>query len=189
MNNKPKKVASGIAFVEVIFEAIGGIISGLVGVFFSLIGWLIGLGIIVVLVAVIWGFAKNTDFSGISENLQSGIDNITEGGSIEGWVSEVDLRIKVPTEEEITEARRLHEEREQQRKQSGSTISFEFRVPKERQVTIVTFRDKRFKEFTGVSPKPIPLQKYVVIRYNSWTNSISDIEVVEKPDPLLEKIE
>jgi hypothetical protein len=184
-----KKVAGGVAFViEMAFEVFSGLISGMTGIMFSLIGWIIGLGLIILLCVIGWNLLKDADFSAISENLQTGIDSITEGGSVEGWVSEVDAKMKVPTEEDIAQARQAYDEKAaKHQERTNDPYPFEFHPPKERQVTVVTFRDKRFKEFSGISPKSIPIQQYVIIRYNSWTDTISDVEVVEKPDPLLEK--
>jgi len=194
-NNDPwadrgKKVAGGVsAAVGLAFEVFTGLVSGMAGVFFSLIGWVVGVFIFVIIVIIGINFVRNTDFSGISENLQSSIDGITEGGSFEGWVSEVDDKIKVPTEEDIKQARQTYDEKVAKYKEShdGKTYPFLFDPPEEEQVTIVTFRDKRFKEFKGVSPKSIPLQEYVCIKYNSWTDTISDVEIVEKPDPMLKE--
>lgn len=184
-----KKVAGGAVFiVELVFEAVTGLLSGITGIMFSVIGWIIGLGLITLLCVIGWNLLKVTDFSAISENLQSGINSITEGSSIEGWVSEVDSKIKVPTEEDIAKARQAYDEKAaKHQERMGDPYPFEFHAPKERQVTVVTFRDKRFKEFSGISPKSIPIQQYVIIRYNSWTETISDVEIVEKSDPLLEE--
>jgi hypothetical protein len=192
-SDRGKKVTGGVASaVEIAFEVLTGLVSGLAGVFFSLIGWGIGILIFVVLAIIGLNFIRNTDFSGISENLQSGIEGITEGIAVEGWVSEVDSKIKVPTEEEIAQARQAYDEKAARYKEnsnSGKSYPFEFQPPEERQVTIVTFRDKRSKEFKGISPKSIPLQRYVRIKYNSWTDTISNVEIVEQTDPLFDVVE
>jgi hypothetical protein len=192
MNDKRRergeKIASGVASgVEMAAEAAGGLFSGFAGIFFHLLGGIIGiactLGIIALIGFIIWSGVKDADLSAISENIQSGISSVTKGDVIEGWVSEVDSKVIVPTEEDIEEARRIHEEKAaKHEEETGRPYPFSFFPPKEREVTIVSFRDRRTKEFKGISPKPIPTQEYVRIIYG-WTGSISDIEVVEQPDP------
>lgn len=199
-DTKTGQAADGISSgVGLAWEIGAGLFSGFVGVFFNLIGMVLGFGVFVVIIGVLCYFGykalNDVDWSQIDSNVQTFVDDVKSGDivsdEIEGEVVAAQSYVKEPTTEEIEQARREHEaEAENYKKRhDGDEYPFTFREPKARQVTEVEFADGRRKTFSGVSPVPIPEGKYVVIKYNSFTSSISEVtektveEKVDEPEP------
>lgn len=190
-DTKTSQTADGISSgIGLAWEIVSGLFSGFVGVFFNLLGMIIGFIAIVGLLGVVCYFGykalNDVDWSKIDAGIQVFVDDVKSGDivsdEIEGEVVAAQSYVKEPTAEEIEQARREHEaEAENHKKRNdGDEYPFTFREPKARQVTEVEFADGRRKTFSGVSPVPIPEGKYVVIKYNSFTSSIS--EVTEKTE-------
>lgn len=185
MNSKNKdkdslwvQIAEGVGTVlGIMFDLLGGVLGGFAQVGGTLIGWGLGIAVFALLCFLGWNFLQSIDLSEISVSLQESIESVTEGGTIEGFIVEASTMKKIPAQDEIDQARRDYEADAEKYKErhDGDPYPFAFNEPKPRQVTTIQFKDGRVKEFSGVSPKPIPTQQYVVIKYNDWTNKISDV--------------